>query len=230
MEFWVARYVRHRDTWMTYAENSGNGSLAMVQFIVEGWDLQAPFDNIDDAIEAICATRDLFKGRYKHLRFGVRDARGQIVWTEEDGTVVDGPFSPDEPQEEQMGDGQNIVSQPLNVDKAKLLERLQERKTEEEKARADAQAAITTRRQAAQDAIASLSPDELLNLATKYVTSDLDAIVEMVDDAKATGRLKSEDVQPNRVETAIDRWTRVLEMSTDSVIQVKPSDAIYPLL
>lgn len=122
------------------------------------------------------------------------------------------------------------VSQPLEIPKAALIDMLNAKIAELAQNRTDAQAKITARRQAAQDAVASLSPDELLNVVLKYVTPDLDRVVEMVEDAQKTGRLKSLDIQVTPEETKLEKFVRVLTAATTDPVQIEPTDPIYPLL
>lgn len=122
------------------------------------------------------------------------------------------------------------IDQPLHVKRTSLIETINTRLTEEQQKRADAQAKITERRQAAQDAVASLSPDELLNLVRQYVSDDLGRIVKMVEDAHETGRLKSVDMVETATETALAKYARVLNLATDDEIEVRPTDPLYPLL
>jgi len=122
------------------------------------------------------------------------------------------------------------IAQPLDIPKAALIEMLNAKIAEAQAARQAAQDAITSRRKAAQDAVASLSPDELLNLVTRYVNSDLDQIVTMVQDAHETGRLKSQEMQVSDAETRLEKFVRVLTAATTDPVQIEPTDPIYPLL
>jgi CHAD domain-containing protein len=119
---------------------------------------------------------------------------------------------------------------PLNVSREALIETLQANLDAEKQKREEAQAAITKRREAAEEAISSLSADELLNLVQKYVNDSLDDIVEMVADAKATGRLKSADMKPGPKESSLEKFVRVLSMASDPNIEVQVADSIYSLL
>lgn len=131
------------------------------------------------------------------------------------------------PQEENMAEELTV---PLNVPRQSLIDTLQGNLDEERQKREDAEAAIKKRREAAEEAVASLSSDELLNLVQKYVTDSLDELVEMVADAKATGRLKSAESKPGPKESSLEKFVRVLTLASDETIEVQVSDDLYRLL
>jgi hypothetical protein len=163
----------------------------------------------------------------------ITDNGANEVWREVGGTLApiiewteDTLVPHDSPQEAKVA----VPQQTLNVSRESVITTLEARATEEQKKREEANAARVARRQAAQDAVASLSPDELLNLVIRQYGNDLDSIVQMVEEAKETGRLKSQDLQESPVETAIAKYVRVLQMSTDATIEVTPTDDLYNLL
>lgn len=180
------------------------------------WSLEEGFDSVADAVDCISEIRQSNR-RVRPMRV-VCD--GYVVWTEQYGEQST-------PQEEQVD---NQLAAPLHIARQDLIDALQVNLDKEQAARAAAQAALAAREQAATDAVATLDPDELLNLVRKHIQGDLEAIVEMVKEAKESGRLKAKEVLPNDKESALVRTVRVLTLANDETIEVKNTDAIYPLL
>lgn len=222
------------------------------------WNLDYPFVTIEDATAAIKARRRTKPGSGT-ARGRVVDQTGHVCWIEPHPLTREekgwqrlstaesiGPIGlgvllreellllkATQPQEEQVGlniDGPGDIDQPLHIPRVDLIATLQSNLDAEKAEREKAQQAITTRRFAAQEAVSTLSADELLNLVQKYVTTDLDDIVSFVEEAGKSGRLKSQPQPAGPKETALEKYVRVLGLANDETIEVKPNNPIYPLL
>lgn len=127
-----------------------------------------------------------------------------------------------------MDDGQ--VTQPLQFNKEALVSRLQEVKDEHEQARADAAAKVEERRKALLDATGDLSEDQVANMLNHFTGLSGDKLVEWIEDKVAQEKFVTVKQEPTAHETNLDRWIRVLGLSSNTTIEVKPSDSIYSYL
>lgn len=193
------------------------------------WDCNLDFPSVEDAIDCILSMRRI---EASLIKLAVVDENGKTIWSEKHGFVVFSATSPTTAGGSSMAEmhistGEN---QPLHIARETLLTQLRERQAEEQKKREEADAAVKARRQEAVEAVATLSPVEMLTLVQKQYGQDLDAIVEMVKEAKETKRLIPADSKPNVTETRIDKWVRVLDLASDEQIEVTPTDEVYSLL
>lgn len=117
---------------------------------------------------------------------------------------------------------------PLHIDRTKLIERLQEVAAEAEASRQKASDSAKAARQAILDLAAQLTPDQVANLVDHFVGPC--EPVKWFTDAIEGDKFVSKDVAPTAIETAIEKQIRVLEMATDTTVELQPTDSLYAYL
>lgn len=224
-DFFIYRWRQQHGGFVALADRGWRGKPATdpIHAVKGGWNVAMGFPDLDSAVSAA------IQFRIKHRVLSELQVwQGSVVvWS----SVTS--LSPINPQEEHVSlniDGPGDIDQPLHIPRVDLISTLQSNLDAEKAEREKAQQAITTRRFAAQEAVATLSADELLNLVQKYVTTDLDDIVSFVEEAGKSGRLKSQPQPAGPKETALEKYVRVLGLANDETIEVKPNNPIYPLL
>lgn len=127
-------------------------------------------------------------------------------------------------------DGLGDIDKPLSIKREALIARLQENLDKEQAARADMEARAAASRQAAVDAIHTLTDDELHNIVARFLGGGGRDLVEQIQKAKEDETFVTPKLAVSRRENDLEKFVRVLGMASDSVIEVKPNQPIYSLL
>lgn len=233
----VEFFSSHQGGWTSYPEfvkGSEYGVRNKVYVGKRGFTVALPFpaSNLKGAIETIVECRD--KPGWRSMRHRIIQRHtGAVVWTSEDGTISETDTSCEyvvsvtiTPQEAEMSD----VAQPLHIPRTALIEALNTRLDEEKKAREDADAAATARRQSLVDTVAKLSSDQVTNILSHYVNDSTDGLTKWVEDKVEEKKFVSKALEVTPTENRIEKYVRVLTLASDDQIEVAPSDPIYPLL
>lgn len=118
------------------------------------------------------------------------------------------------------------LPKPLVVSREQLIAALQEKLDEETQEREQAEQALQESEQALRDAVAAFDIDELVEIFRSYFTTD----VEKLTKHKQQKTYVPEKTKPSVTETDLARAVRVLGMSTDESVELKPNTDLYRLL
>lgn len=127
------------------------------------------------------------------------------------------------------GDEMDPISnlpKPLNVKRVDVISALQKRADEEEAKRKEESERIESLKKDAKEAIAKFTPDEMYAIFNSYFTTEAEDLVRYQEQK----RFVPEESKPTKVETDIERAVRVLNMSPDETIELRPDSDIYKLL
>lgn len=120
-------------------------------------------------------------------------------------------------------DMNNELAKPINLDRVKVIDRLNELNAEAQAERDAEEAKFAAKRQEVLDAIAAFTPMELYRIFANNFTTSLEDLKEY----KKEGTFDLEDPPRPKVETDRERFIRVLEMSPDATVEVAPTDDLY---
>ena len=114
----------------------------------------------------------------------------------------------------------------INVDREQFLEALQPKLDEEVAKREAAEQARKDARSEYAEAVKEFTIDELVAILQNYWTGDAKSLVA----AKESGQWVPKDVAPTQAETDLGRAVRVLSLSADKTIELRPGTNLYQLL
>ena len=114
----------------------------------------------------------------------------------------------------------------INVDREQFLEALQPKLEAEQAKREAADAERRERLADYQAAVEDFSNEELVRILRNYWTEDTATLISN----KKSGTWEPKEIAPSQEETDLARAVRVLSLSSDKTIELKPGTNLYNLL
>src|SRR5215831_10366077 len=118
------------------------------------------------------------------------------------------------------------LPQPINVDREKIVARLQEQLDEETKERE----VIEAREREARHGVAQFLTDhdeEVVEFFGRKVNGSWATVLDHLEELFKDDAYKPAKLRKGRHETDLEKMVRVLSMSADSTIEVQPTSPIY---
>lgn len=217
----MARYAIHiRELDLTIWRRSRNSIHFCSGFFPnESW------ENLDTAIEVATVYHVLPRIRITGEDRGQRGTRvidtitGKVVWQQ----VGDN-------KEEHRMDGTPDITEPIKLDRTKLIDRLNEIHAEEEKKRLDAKKKEDDARKEVEDFVKA-NVDRVAEFFKNRCGVSWGSTLEDLADREFRGdNYKPKDAEPTRRESDSEKFVRVLEMSADETVSLTPDQPLYELL
>lgn len=119
---------------------------------------------------------------------------------------------------------------PLHIDRQKLIDRLTEVAAEAAQKRQESTDAAKARRASLLDTVSKLTADQVANILDHFVCSGEKELEDWVTDKVDNEKFVSKELEITAIETNVEKQIRVLEMATDTSVELQPTDSLYAYL